>query len=100
MLDLRKCGEVRDEGFFETALSCLAGNGRDGVFVGGADGAVEAWNWSDPCRTQTKRKVIAYSVSSSPVSSLSVAAEGGALAVGWDDGSVGVFEEKRGTGSV
>ena len=100
LLDLRKCGEVRDEVFFETALSCLAGNGRDGVFVGGADGAVEAWNWSDPCRTQTKRKVIAYSVSSSPVSSLSVAAEGGALAVGWDDGSVGVFEEKRGTGSV
>ena len=98
LLDLRRCGEVREMIFFDTALSCLAGNENDDrVFVGGADGTVAAWRWSERLwgENEPQIKVVVRSVSPSPVSCLAVAAEGDALAVGWDDGAVGVFQEKR-----
>ena len=92
-LDLRMCGDVCDARFVGLGgLTCAAASGEDIVFVGGEDGrvaAVDARN--DGVSFFIGERVAARA--GSGVSCLSVAPGGGALAAGWDDGTVAVFAE-------
>ena len=93
-LDLRMCGDVCDARFVGLGgLTCAAASGEDIVFVGGEDGRVAAVDARNDGVSffLVKNRVAARA--GSGVSCLSVAPGGGALAAGWDDGTVAVFAE-------
>ena len=107
-LDLRMCGDVCDARFVGLGgLTCAAASGEDIVFVGGEDGRVAAVDWSGgpdaAAATYARNDGVSFFLPSvkhrgaaragSGVSCLSVAPGGGALAAGWDDGTVAVFAE-------
>ena len=107
-LDLRMCGDVCDARFVGLGgLTCAAASGEDIVFVGGEDGRVAAVDWSGgpdaAAATYARNDGVSFFLPSvkhrgaaragSSVSCLSVAPGGGALAAGWDDGTVAVFAE-------
>ena len=120
LLDLRKCGDLCDERFVGVGgLTCSVASecAKDVVYVGGEDGRVAELDWSKEhgARAATcfydandldDLDAFLSGVDSrnffgetrdgkSPgVSCLSVAPGGGALAAGWDDGTVAVFAEK------
>ena len=95
-LDPRACGaatETADLGV--GALTCAANNGARWVLFGGKDGRVAAW---DPTGVGGEPFVVRGVVKpkgEAAVSCVAAAREGGAFAVGWSDGSVGVFVERR-----
>jgi WD40 repeat protein len=103
-LDLRMCGDVCDARFVGLGgLTCAAASGEDIVFVGGEDGRVAAVDWSGgpaAVATYARNDGVSFFIgergaarAGSGVSCLSVAPGGGALAAGWDDGTVAVFAE-------
>ena len=99
-LDLRMCGDVCDARFVGLGgLTCAAASGEDIVFVGGEDGRVAAVDWSGG-PAYARNDGVSFFIgergaarAGSGVSCLSVAPGGGALAAGWDDGTVAVFAE-------
>ena len=104
-LDLRMCGDVCDARFVGLGgLTCAAASGEDIVFVGGEDVRVAAVDWSGgpaaAAATYARNDGVSFFIgergaarAGSGVSCLSVAPGGGALAAGWDDGTVAVFAE-------
>jgi factor associated with neutral sphingomyelinase activation len=94
-LELRMCGESSAEMNLGIGpLSCVLANGARGVLAGGKkhEGIV-AW---DPDGFHPERCFRVAGVDGprgAGVSCASVASDGGALVLGWDDGSVGVFAE-------
>ena len=107
-LDLRVCGDSRDARFVGIGgLTCAAAAAcGDTVFVGGEDGRVAAVDWYAAIPdAATTTFAVAESADDgvgvlsergarravSGVSCLSVARDGGALAAGWEDGTVAVF---------
>ena len=105
------CGDARDARFVGLgALTCAAAAGpsrEDIVFVGGEDGRVAAVDWSaagpDAAATFLTLADDGGAVLSARgarrvdrgVSCLSVAPGGGALAAGWEDGTVAAFARTR-----
>jgi WD40 repeat protein len=118
VLDLRKCGDLCDTRFVGVGgLTCSVASecAKDVVYVGGEDGRVAELDWSKEdgatffYDARTERDDLDAFLSgvdsrnffgetrdgkSPGVSCLSVAPGGGALAAGWDDGTVAVFAEK------
>ena len=117
VLDLRKCGDLCDERFVGVGgLTCAVASecAKDVVYVGGEDGRVAELDWSkedgatffydapslddlDAFLSGVDSRNFSGETrdgKSPGVSCLSVAPSGGALAAGWDDGTVAVFAEK------
>jgi WD40 repeat protein len=113
VLDLRKCGDLCDTRFVGVGgLTCSVASecAKDVVYVGGEDGRVAELDWSkedgatffydgndfddlDAFLSGVDSRNF-FGEKSPGVSCLSVAPSGGALAAGWDDGTVAVFAEK------
>ena len=94
-LELRMCGESSAEMNLGIGpLSCVLANGARGVLAGGKKHEwIVAW---DPDGFHPERCFRVAGVDGprgAGVSCASVASDGGALVLGWDDGSVGVFAE-------
>jgi WD40 repeat protein len=117
VLDLRKCGDLCDTRFVGVGgLTCSVASecAKDVVYVGGEDGRVAELDWSkedgatffydgndfddlDAFLSGVDSRNFSGETrdgKSPGVSCLSVAPSGGALAAGWDDGTVAVFAEK------
>ena len=100
ILDMRKCGEVFDERDLGVgALTCVLDNGGFGLLCGGRDGALAAWDpeLAAPAAVRKPFRIRGVVAPARGVGITCVAAApgGSAVAVGWDDGSVGVYAENR-----
>ena len=100
ILELRKCGEVSDDRDLGVgSLTCVLANGSRGLLCGGRTGSLAAWDpdLAAPAAVRKPFRVRGVEAPSRGVGvSCAAAAPGGsALAVGWDDGSVGVYAENR-----
>jgi len=100
ILDMRKCGEVFDERDLGVGvLTCVLDNGGFGLLCGGRDGALAAWDpeLAAPAAVRKPFRIRGVVAPARGVGITCVAAApgGGAVAVGWDDGSVGVYAENR-----
>jgi len=100
ILELRKCGEVSDDRDLGVgSLTCVLANGARGLLCGGRTGSLAAWD-PDLAAPAAVRKPFRVRGVEAPsrgvgVSCAAAAPGGGALAVGFDDGSVGVYAENR-----
>ena len=100
ILELRKCGEVSDDRDLGVgSLTCVLANGKRGLLCGGRTGSLAAWDpdLAAPAAVRKPFRVRGVEVPSRGVgvSCAAAAPGGGVLAVGWDDGSVGVYAENR-----
>lgn len=109
LVDLRMGGEVVSEADMGAgALTCVVANGTRGVLAGGQDGRVMAWNPDAIAKpviggpggqggghVRYNKPYAVRNVTPPPdggVTCMSIAPGGGVMAVGWGDGSVGVYE--------
>lgn len=98
ILELRMGGEVAAEADMGAgALACVVANGCGGVLAGGKDGRLVAWNpdavngEGSPHNSKPFGVAGVVAPPGGGVSCLAVAPGGGAVVVGWTDGSLGVF---------
>ena len=94
-LDPRACGEATHTADLGVgALTCAANNGPKWVLFGGKDGRVAAWDPAGAGGEPFAVRGVVKPKGEAAVSCVAAAREGGAFAVGWSDGSVGVFVER------
>ena len=79
-------------------MSCVVANGSRGILAGGKDGRLVAWNPDGAVAGGKNKPHVVRGVAAPPgggLTCLSIAPGGGAVVVGWGDGSVGVYVDGK-----